>query len=376
MNTCANGRTPPPAVEAPKRSRALDSSTAKRLIKDRIFPWGSQEQRLFEQRLLRYFTREYRQLAASNADTRKYDISTDEGPMWRDTAELMERHFDQSLELFRCFLDHKYMAYTTAYYGETPEQIRGSTFTLEDAERAKFELVARRAGVRGNEQVFNLGCGFGPLETYLFEKHPNIEITSITPSRVQAEYVRQQSKNPEHPLSRGKLRLIEDDFGRVPIRDLGEQQYQIVFAVGAFEHVNNLDRAMERIASILRPNGTAFIHLIVSIPFIPRFFHAEKTMIREYFPGGRIWPFDILKQQTKYLSLEGSWFINGINYWRTLDCWHRNFWENMGNVYQRILGREGVRYWNNYFSLSKACFAPFDGIMFGNGQYLFRKRSR
>jgi len=301
-------------------------------------------------------------------------IATDEGPMWKDTARLMEQHFDQRLDLFQCFLDRKLMAYTTAYYGETPAEVNTSRRSLEEAERAKFELVCRRARIKGGERVFNVGCGFGPLETYLFSVYPDVEVTSITPSRIQAEYIRQQSRNPRHPLGRGRLRLIEDDFGRVPLVELGEQGYDVVFAVGAFEHVNNLDKALGRIASLLKPDGTAFLHLIVSIPVIPKFLDADSTMIGKYFPGGRIWPFEIIKRQTRYFSLEASWFINGMNYWKTLDAWHYNFWKNIGKLYDDILDDESIRYWNDYFSLSKACFAPFDGTVFGNGHYLFRKR--
>jgi cyclopropane-fatty-acyl-phospholipid synthase len=169
--------------------------------------------------------------------------------------------------------------------------------------------------------------------------------------------------------------LIQGSFGEVSLEELGETSYDIVFAVGAFEHINNLDLAFERISQLLKPGGRCYLHLIVSRMVIPQFLDANQTMIGKYFPGGKIWPFDTVASQERYFKLDQRWFINGMNYWRTLDDWHRRYWESMDKLYGPIIrSEEEARHWNDYFVLSKACFAPFDGSLFGNGQYLFYKR--
>ena len=33
----------------------------------------------------------------------------------------------------------------------------------------------------------------------------------------------------------------------------------------------------------------------------------------------------------------GQWFINGMNYWRTLDEWHRQYWEHIAELYAEVL---------------------------------------
>ena len=96
-------------------------------------------------------------------------------------------------------------------------------------------------------------------------------------------------------------------------------------------------------------------------------------MIGDYFPGGRILPFKTLEQDFDNFKLENSWFINGMNYWRTLDHWHENFWQNLNQIYPGFLDKQRVRYWNNYFSICKAMFLPDNGTAYGNGQYLYRK---
>jgi cyclopropane-fatty-acyl-phospholipid synthase len=351
------------------------SDIVSKLAQAGIPPYGSAALKLYESRINRYFSREYERLRDAGHTLDSLGIATDDGPMWDATEMLMDEHFDASLELFRGFLDHEFMAYTMAQYGDTPEQVLQSPLSLEEAERLKFRTICQRAGLSGDEKVFNIGCGFGPLETYLFQEYTDLEVTSITPSKTQIGYIKECRANPSHPLSRGRLRLVEGSFGEVPLEDLGAEAYDVVFAVGAFEHINNLDLAFQRISQLLKPGGKAYLHLIVSRIVIPQFFDAERTLIGKYFPGGKIWPFDTIASQDRYLELAQQWFFNGMNYWRTLDEWHRRYWENMHSLYGTIIRSEAeARHWNDYFVLSKGCFAPFDGALYGNGQYLFHKR--
>jgi cyclopropane-fatty-acyl-phospholipid synthase len=351
------------------------SDIASELEQAGIYPYGSSALQLHESRINRYFTREYEALQKAGHTLESLGIATDEGPMWCETESLMDEHYDARLELLRGFLDNEFMAYTMAQFGEAPEQVLQSPLSLEEAQRLKFKTICERANLKGDEKIFNIGCGFAPLETYLFQNHAEIDITSITPSTTQVSYINACRENPSHPLSQGRLRLIQGSFGEVPLAELGEAAYDIVFAVGAFEHINNLDLAFERISQLLKPGGKCYLHLIVSRIVIPQFLNANKTMIGKYFPGGKIWPYDIIAGQNSHLALTQRWFFNGMNYWRTLEEWHRLYWKNMDNLYGPIIrSHEEARHWNDYFSLSKACFAPFDGALFGNGQFLFHKR--
>lgn len=338
-----------------------------------IFSYGSDELRLYEERLTRYFTREYQRLVKRPLS--KSAIPTREGPMWDETTALMEQHFDSDFALFQAFLDSRFMAYTMAYYGEEPAQILQSDATLEAAESAKFDLICKRAGIRGDERIFNIGCGFGPLETYLSEHFPALEITSITPSRVQAEFIRRCIGNPSHPLYKSSLRLIEGDFGDVPLDILGAGEYDLVMAIGAFEHVNNLYAAFQRIHSLLKPLGKAFLHLIVSNPVFPQYHDSRNTLIGRFFPGGHIWPVGIIKEQTDFFCLDRHWYLNGLNYWRTLEAWHQRFWLNIDRLYPKVISVDDIRYWNDYFVLCKVVlFAPCEGEIYGNGHFLFSRQ--
>jgi cyclopropane-fatty-acyl-phospholipid synthase len=341
-----------------------------RLAAEGIHGPGSEEVTRFESHIARFLGREYERLAIT-ADPGP--VVADQGPMWCETDALMAHHYDADITFFRAFLDQRYMAYSMAYYGESPEAVRASSASLEEAQRAKLALVCNRAGLQGSERVLSIGCGFGPLETYLAETYPGVSVTSITVSQTQAKYIVACMHSPSHPLGHLDLRLVQKEFTALPVEELGGPIFDIVFAVAAFEHVHNFQAAIAKVAALLRPGGVAFVHLLISRIVVPRLFEANRSLTARYFPGGHVWPFDTITQHTATLDLEASWFINGLNYWRTLDEWHQGFWRNLPSLYPGTLDTEGVRHWNQYFSLCKACFVPDDGRVVGNGHFLLRK---
>ncbi len=291
-----------------------------------------------------------------------------------ETELLMDRHYDEDLDFFNSFLDARYHAYSMAYYGDTPTSIRQSEATLEEAQHAKFDLIAERAQIEGHERVFNIGCGFGSLETYLLERFPNLQIVGITPSKVQVAYLRQRMKDPNDPLGSARFTLMEGAFDQLPLNSLGTKRYNLVISVAVLEQVRNMSAILRRISGLLTPQGQTFHHFITSRYVIPQFLDPTRTRIGWYFPGGRVWPHDEFSRHSEHFDLAGYWFVNGLNYWRTLDEWHRRFWEEAPFLYANTFDAGDIAHWNNYFSLCKAVFAPMDGNFYGNSHYLFRAR--
>lgn len=335
-------------------------------------PYGSDALNDYEARLVAAFTRSYQIARRQGKTLADMGVSSTDGDIVERTDELMQVHYDENLAFFQSILDTKYMAYSMAYYGETPEEARASTRTLEEAQAAKFDLICKRACVRGDEHVLNVGCGFGSLEKYLLSNYPGIRVTGITPSKVQSAYLREHMADPNHPLGSGRFTLIEDRFDTAPLSALGGP-YDAVFTIGVLEHFRNLKAAFEKMAALLVPGGRAFHHLIAAQFPIPGFADSAQTRLRTYFPGGRVWPKEELEYRTEDMDLEESWFVNGMNYWRTIDAWHRRYWEHMDRLYPDILSAEAVGFWNEYFTFCKVMFAPENGTVVGNAHYLFRK---
>ena len=338
-----------------------------------IFGPGSAELEKHERNLARYFLREYQRLSDNPVSLESLGVATDQGPMMEETEALMDSHYDERPEFFASFLDKRYMAYSMAYYGETPDKIRTSNLSLEEAQRDKFALIAKRARIKGDERILNIGCGFGSLETYLLEEFPDLEIASITPSTVQIEYLKQRMGNSLDPLSRNNFTLLEGAFDQKPIAEFGKLKYHLVISVAVFEQVYNMRSILERINQLVLPGGRSFHHFITSKIAIPQFLDPTKTKIGLYFPGGRVWPHTEFSLHTDHFKLEENWFLNGLNYWRTLDEWHRRYWENIPHLYKSVFDAKAITHWNEYFSLCKAVFAPMEGRIYGNSHYLFIK---
>lgn len=351
------------------------SKITEQLRRAGIHPYHSEESLKYEDRLIRAISRLYLRARKSSNSLEELGVSTREGAMAEETQDLMTHHYDQPLEFFTHFLDSQFMAYSMAYFGPSPEAAQTSPRTLEQAQQSKFEAMCERARIQGDERVFNIGCGFGSLETYLLRRYPRMQAVGITPSKVQSEYLKQRMKNPQDPLGQGRFHLVEGDFSEIPLSELGANSYDVVFSIGTLEHFKNMRAAFQRMSQLLKTNGRAFHHIVSSRYLIPRYSDAKRTRLGEYFPGARIFPFSELAEQTEHFELEGSWFINGMNYWRTLEEWHKRFWANMETVYLPLLGEPGVHFWNDYFCLAKAMFAPLEGDILGNAQYYFTKKS-
>ena len=350
------------------------SDPEQQLVAQGIFPWGSAELRTYERHLTRYFSREYGDLRHDDGvECLLLNVGAG-SPMSVKTDRLMKEHYDDALALFESFLDHRYMAYTMALYGDDPVSIRESEISLEQAQENKFALAAERIGLQGNERILNIGCGFGPLETWLFERFSELNVVSVTPSKVQADYCRQCLADPDHVMPASRVNLVEKTLEQLAWQDVNSKPFDLIFAVGVFEHIADLMAAFRKIHAFLKPGGRCFLHLIVSRPVFPEYMNSDHTLIGRYFPGGRIWPYDLLAQAADGLELEGQWYINGTNYWKTLDQWHRRYWEHISKLYPAVLDAAAVKYWNDYFVLCKAVlFGPMDGKIFGNGHYVFRR---
>jgi len=348
----------------------------RQLAEQDIFAWGSEELVQYERHLARFFTREYKMLNSSRGTEEVLKQARESRQMSEKTESLMKEHYDESLVLFRSFLDRHYMAYTMAWYGDDPDSVRKSEVSLQYAQAQKFALAAERIGLKGAERILNIGCGFGPLETWLFEHYSELDLTSVTPSQVQADYIRRCIANPEHVMPGDRITLLEKTFEQLAWRDVDSKPFDLIFAMGVFEHISDLRAAFRKIHDYLHPGGRCFLHLIVSKPAFPQHMNSEDTLIGRYFPGGRIWPYDVLPQAAENMKMVGQWFINGMNYWRTLDEWHCQYWENIAELYPRVLDSAAVKHWNDYFVLCKAVlFAPLDGEIYGNAHYVFQREA-
>lgn len=342
----------------------------KNLHDEGVFQYGSNELKTFEAQLTKYFTREYKR----HKDNPGQFVELNQGPLALAPEELAENHYDEGIAFFQNFLDAETMSYTMAYFDDIPDKAQLSEKSLAEAQLDKFKLIAKRMKLKGNENVLNFGCGFGYFESYLLATYPELRISALTHSKDQYEFIINRMKDSSDVLSSGRFQIFFGEIDSNCSTLLGKEKYDVVSSVGLLEQINNIELFFDIINELLVKNGRMFHHLIVSRDLIPQLLDPQKTLIGDYFPGGKVLPYIALKKDFTNFKLDDSWFINGTNYWKTLDKWHANFWNSLHNIYPQKMNSERVRYWNNYFVLCKAMFLPENGIAYGNGQYLYYKQ--
>ena len=350
----------------------MTSDIYKELHDDRVFQYGSEELNKMEAQLTKYFSREYKR----HKDQHSVDINIARGPLALAAEELADKHYDEGITFFQNFLDADTMSYTMAYFDDIPDNALASEKTLAQAQLDKFRLIAGRMKLQGKEKLLNFGCGFGYFESYLLHAFPELEVSGITHSKDQYDFITSRMNDPADILSSGRFHLYFGEIDSNCSAVLGRGQYDVICSVGLLEQINNIQMFFDIIGDLLVDNGRMFHHLIVSRDLIPQLLDPQKTLIGDYFPGGKVLPYNALNRDFSNFTLAESWFVNGINYWKTLDKWQQNFWLNMPYIYPQTMDSERVRYWNNYFALCKAMFLPENGHAYGNGQYLFYKRPR
>ncbi|NOR42584.1 MAG: methyltransferase [Gammaproteobacteria bacterium] len=353
----------------------MSNDIIQQLNNHNIYGYGSAELIKFETQMTTYFSREFKRWRNNKDLPEVHGVSSFEGDIAKKEthAESIE-HYNKKFNIYQAFLDKKYMAYTMAYYGATDDEPNtNEAKSLENAQIDKFELIIKRAQIEDGHSILELGCGFGGFSRYLLEKFPNITLTGINPSVVQTAHLRETLLDKNQQTHNNRFNLVQKFFDDITKDDIDFGSYDRVISIGVLEAVTNLDKLFKLISLALKSGGKTFHHFIVSTDTIPQFLSAEDTLMADYFPGGHIWPYDEPKRHNTHLKFIDSWFVNGMNYWRTLDEWHKRFWESIEILYPEYLTLEEVDDWNKYFILCKSMFSPDKGKSYGNGHYLYEK---
>lgn len=158
-------------------------------------------------------------------------------------ADATNGHYDLAPEIFECFLG-EHMKYTCGIYASADT-------TLDQAQEAKLDFIAKCLGIQGGERVLDIGVGWGALAFYLAERH-DCQVLGITPSRVQAAYTQARAQE-----------LGLDDRVQVQQRSIydftPDKPFDAVAMVGVIEHMPDHHRALSIAANALNRNGRLYM---------------------------------------------------------------------------------------------------------------------
>ena len=353
----------------------MKNNIFKTFLNNEIYRYGTPELLKFETQMERYFTREYKQWLNNKELPETYGVNSFSGEISKiETRDISVSHYDEEYFLYKSFLDKDYMAYTMGYFGATKESSKLNDISLEQAQANKYKLIVERANIEDGQTILDLGCGYGGLSKYLLATFPNIKVIGINPSVVQVNHIRNVLLQENNEFDNSRFRIIQAFFDDIDASIFEDDYFDRVISIGLLEHVTNIDLLQNKISRILKQGGKCLHHCIVACDTLPGFLNSEDTLMGEYYPGAHIWPYNEPQRHDVHLHFLESWFINGLNYWKTLDEWHRRFWETIDQLYPEYMTLEEVDKWNKYFSLCKAMFRPNNGTSYGNGQYLYEKR--
>lgn len=188
----------------------------------------------------------------------------------RDAAAIAH-HYDLSNDFYRMMLGPS-MTYSCAFFTRPDE-------TLEDAQRAKYDLICRKLRLSPGSRLLDVGCGWGGMVSWAAE-HYGVQAVGITVSVPQHDLAIQRVA--EAGLQdRVEIRL--QDY-----RELTGETYDAISSIGMFEHVGRAQSHdyFESLARVLRPGGLLLNHAISAAGGSPV---SRRSFIGRYvFPDGEL----------------------------------------------------------------------------------------
>ena len=225
------------------------------------------------------------------------------GPIAEVPAAANEQHYELPAEFFGVVLG-PHRKYSACLWEQ-------DTRTLAEAEDAMLGLTCERAEISDGARVLDLGCGWGSLSLWLAQRYPSAEITGVSNSHSQREWITAQA------VQRGlrNLTILTADVNEfTPVG-----QFDRVVSIEMFEHMRNWQELLRRISTWLTADGKLFVH-VFSHRTLPYVFKSTWASER-FFTAGLMPSHDLLPRFQRDLHLERQWTIDGTHYAKTLAAW-------------------------------------------------------
>jgi cyclopropane-fatty-acyl-phospholipid synthase len=256
-------------------------------------------------------------------------------------AEAISHHYDVGNDYYRLVLGES-MTYSCAYWADP-------SFSLEQAQYAKCDLVARKLGLRPGMRVLDVGCGWGTFALRA-ARESGAHVVGVTLSHEQAEYARKRM------VDEGVADLVEirvQDY-----RDVTDGPYDTISSIGMAEHVgaDQLPGYAADLFKLLRPGGRLLNHAISRRPG-PRFEYSATSFIDRYvFPDGELQPMGMMISTLEEAGFEVR-DVESLreHYALTLRAWVANL-ERDWDAAVRVSSPAHARIWRLYMAGSALAF--------------------
>ncbi|NUT37177.1 MAG: methyltransferase domain-containing protein [Hamadaea sp.] len=252
----------------------------------------------------------------------------------RDQAAI-SHHYDVSNKFYSWILGPS-MAYTCAVY---PTE----TATLEEAQYAKHDLVARKLGLEPGMRLLDVGCGWGGMVLHA-AKHYGVRVIGVTLSRRQAEW------GQKAIAEAGLTDLAE--IRHLDYRDVPEDQFDAISSIGLTEHIGRaqLPKYFQHLHDRLRPGGRLLNHCITRPNNLEPAVRKRQFINRYIFPDGELHGVGHLVSQMHDIGFEVRHEENlREHYAMTLHAWSGNLDRHWEEAVEEV-GRPRARTWRLYLA--------------------------
>ena len=257
----------------------------------------------------------------------------------RDAAAI-SHHYDVSNRFYELVIGPS-MTYSCAVFA-------AADMSLEDAQAAKYDLVARKLGLRPGMRMLDVGCGWGGMAMYA-ARHYGVDAVGVTLSSRQADYA--MKAVAEAGLA-DRVQIRVQDY-----RDVHDGPFDAISSIGMFEHVglSRLDEYFVDLFALLQPRGRLLNHGIARLPGRSRL--ARRGFMQRYvFPDGELHEVGVVASRIQRAGFEVR-HVEGLreHYSRTLRHWVANLESNWDAAVAEV-GSGRARVWRLYMAASACSF--------------------
>ncbi|KAH7326364.1 S-adenosyl-L-methionine-dependent methyltransferase [Stachybotrys elegans] len=258
--------------------------------------------------------------------------------------EQVRDHYDRGDDFYGWFLGPR-MIYTSGIISDPSREE-----TLEELQDNKLAVVCEKVGLKKNEKMLDVGCGWGTLTRFASENY-GARVTGITLGRNQTAWGNSAMRKVGIPEEQSKVFCM--DYRDIPVPEGG---YDKIICLEMAEHVGvrHYSGFARQMYSMLDDDGVFFLQYAG----LRKAWQYEDLiwglfMNKYIFPGADAstplgWVVD---------QLEGAGFeiksvdTIGIHYSATLWRWYRNWIANRDRVVAKY-GRRWFRIWEYFLAIS------------------------
>jgi cyclopropane-fatty-acyl-phospholipid synthase len=277
------------------------------------------------------------------------------------TDEANAQHYEVPAAFFARVLGPN-RKYSSCFYKEPVS-------TLQEAEEEALRQTVEHAELADGQEILELGCGWGSLSLWMARQFPRAEITAVSNSNSQREYI--ESEATKRGLE--NLRVITCDMNKFDIDD----RFDRIVSVEMFEHMMNWRDLLIRVRSWLKPGGRFFMHIFThrSGSYLFDRGNREDWIAQHFFTGGVMPSHHLIRQYAGIFEVEKEWRWSGTHYQRTALDWLTNFdarRDEIERVIHDVYGKDTalwMRRWRWFFLATAGLFGCAGGSEWGVSHY-------